>query len=214
MNVLLYFDGVFIQNNNIDEIIKDKSIRYVRKRTHLPFDSAKTLNKRLYRSLGHTALILNNMQNYHHEVLEYNKYVFHDMNFDDEIRPCFDTDDFEHIENIIDVLRRFNKKPGLFTNTPLIWVEQNLHCLGLDIDEVFDTDMLFTSDDGFIKPKLDTYQRIYNHLACNHTLFLDDSLTNIKAASPFENWVGFHVPKGRKKLLYTYLNLIHTIAKY
>jgi len=213
MNVLLDFDGVLLQNDRINKIIKERSIQYVKHRTKLPYDNAKILNNQLYPALGHTALILNNNHNYHHEVFEYNKQVFYDMNFQEYIQPCFNDEDKNHIQNMLDIIECFGKKPGLFTNTPLIWVEQNLDCLGLQIEDIFDTNMLFTSDEGFIKPKFDTYERINNYLYKQNTLFIDDSVININAITQYDNWVGFHIPYGKKQLLYTYLKLIHSIAK-
>jgi FMN phosphatase YigB (HAD superfamily) len=213
MNVLLDFDGVLMQNTKIENIIKERSVRYVKSRTKLSMENAKVLNQNLYPKVGHTALIINNTKHYHNEVFEYNKEVFYTMNFQDDIRPCIHADDFNHIENILEILAENKKKPGLFTNTPLLWVEQNLQFLGLHVEDVFDTDMLFTSDEGFIKPKCDTYEKVDQSMGGRNTIFVDDSITNITTAAQFPNWFCFHAPNRKPELLYTYLKLINTIAK-
>jgi FMN phosphatase YigB (HAD superfamily) len=207
MNLLLDFDGVLLKNKKLDQIITKRSVDYVYSKSDKCYTYATNYNRKMYKKLGHTALIFNNSLNYHHEVCEYNAKVFQDLDFDKDIKPFMNNEDILHVSEI---LKSFdgNNKPGLFTNTPLIWVYETLGILGFDVERVFNTDLLFTSDEGFVKPKMDAYDNVDSFLKDEHIVFIDDNEKNIFPTVTRDNWIGFHVPKNRKDMLYDYVSLL------
>ena len=217
MNILLDFDGVVLRNERICSVINERSIQYVAtKKKNMCYNDAKTYNSRMYKSRGHTALSFDNSNTYHDEVCEYNLNVFHNLDFKNDIRQHINKHDVSHINEL---LLSFEgcKKPGLFTNAPLLWVHETLGMLGFDIDEVFDTDLLFTSDKGLVKPKLDAYEYINRYCEDEHIVFIDDSEKNIEACEVYDNWIGLHVPTYNKKVLYSLIStlcMIDDIVKH
>ncbi len=207
MNILLDFDGVVLRNERICSVINDRSIQYVAKKKNMRYNDAKTYNSRMYKSRGHTALSFDNSMTYHDEVCEYNLNVFHNLDFNQDIRPHINEHDVSHINELL-LSFEGGKKPGLFTNTPLLWVHETLGMLGFDIDEVFDTDLLFTSDKGLVKPKLDAYEYINRCCEDEHIVFIDDSEKNINACEKYDNWIGLHVPTYNKTLLYSLISTL------
>jgi len=210
MHILLDFDGVILKNEKIERIINERSIQYVAKKTNTSYAQAKIHNSEMYKKLGHTALSLNNSTTYHQEVCEYNSEVFHKLDFDSDIRPHITREDISHVQNVMQCFEGSNK-PGLFTNTPLIWVYETLGIIGFDIEDVFNADSMFTSDDGFVKPKLDTYQNVNTRLKYRELVFIDDNEKNIVPSERFDNWIGIHVPKNNTNMLYNYSSLLANV---
>jgi FMN phosphatase YigB (HAD superfamily) len=213
MNILLDFDGVILQNKKLEQIITKRSVDYVYSKSNTCYTYAANYNRKMYKKLGHTALIFNNSANYHHEVCEYNEKVFHELDFDKDIKPFINNEDVLHVSEILNSFEG-NNKPGLFTNTPLIWVYETLGMLGFEIDNVFNTDMMFTSDEGFVKPKMDAYSKVNSFLEKQQIVFIDDNEKNILPIDAQENWIGFYVPKNRKDMLYDYVYLLANMEKY
>jgi hypothetical protein len=204
MPLLLDFDGIILQNPRIEKMITHKSIKFIMKKNRLSYEQSQKINDDMYPKLGHTSLLLSNTRSYQTNVVEYNNYVFEEMDYDMLIKPLLTVDDFYHIQRILDC----RVELGLFTNAPITWVDGILGCLGFSTEDMFNQSLLFTSDDGDIKPLAQTYQKVNECMLNRMTTFIDDKQQNLEPAESFTNWACIHIRSGDKD------KLIQSIKKY
>lgn len=189
-NILLDFDGVVLRNNNINKIIEEKSIDFVQNQLNLSHSKSYNINKRLYKQYGHTACGIAKIKNKNikNMVLDYNNFIFENISFNDisSYLTEFDRDRIEYLVN--------NKKYklGLFTNTPISWCENILSCLGIDVNMLFNSDNIFTSDLGYLKPESEAYNNVEKNLSCDEIIhFIDDSSINLIPIKNKKNWIPY-----------------------
>lgn len=183
-SVLLDFDGVLIKNKHISNLIETKSIEYIQKKYNKSIKASKTINTYFYKTFGHTAIGLN-QHDYRNNILEYNEFVFENM-------------DYQTIDNLMTLndrllLREFKKYDrkhfGLFTNAPIAWCENICSLAQIDLYAFVEEEKSFTSDDGLIKPQNEIYQFVEDTLIKNEEIhFIDDNLINFKCIVDNDRW--------------------------
>ena len=211
MKTLLFdFDGVLIKNNKIEKIIEEKSIEYVSRKLKNHSDPKK-LNRSFYKKYGHTAIGLkhflhkenNNIDNYAELVLDYNQFVFSNIDFND-IKKYINKNDIVHINNLLSISGNYYSNVGIFTNAPSTWCENICKLIDIDIYEHIDDNLLFTSDEGLSKPLCNTYNNVENYVS-NDILFIDDSISNLMPVINRNKWTVYLQNNFYKENLYTFL---------
>jgi FMN phosphatase YigB (HAD superfamily) len=199
--ILLDFDGVVIDNNHINKYITHKSIQFIQKKYHKGYKKATVLNKQLYSSCGHTAIGIDS-DNYKQNVLDYNEYVFSNINYD-EIRNLLVHADLIHMKKLCNYSFKF----GLFTNAPIEWCENILMLANVDLYEVMDGDLCFSSNEGLVKPKKESYKNVESKLYnVDKIHFIDDNKMNFKEIIENEKWSTHWLNTSRYINLHTYLD--------
>lgn len=190
-SVLLDFDGVLIKNKHISDLIETKSIEYIQKKYNKSMKASKVINTYFYKTFGHTA-INPNQHNYRYNVLEYNEFVYSNM-------------DYNTIDNMMTLndrlsLREFqkygNKQFGLFTNAPIAWCENICSLAQIDLYTFVAEEHCFTSNDGLIKPEKEIYEFVENTMITNESIhFIDDNVINFKCIVDNDRWKTHHLNK-------------------
>ena len=188
-SVLLDFDGVIIKNKHMSNLIETKSIEYIQKKYNKSMKASKIINTYFYKTFGHTA-IGPDKHNYQNNILEYNEFVFGNM-------------DYKKINNMMTIddrlsLRKFKKynykQFGLFTNAPIDWCENICALAQIDLYTFVDQEKCFTSNDGLIKPEKEFYQFIEKQLIEDQKLhFIDDNVINFKCIKDNDKWTTHHL---------------------
>lgn len=184
--LLFDVDGVLVNNSTIGRYIEARSVRFLQRYPKIG-KNAYSINKRAYKTLGHTSLALGNSPQH---VMEYNDYVFNQdtLNF---VRNSLTNDDLLHINKVGGITRNLGMPVGLCTNTPLRYCESVLFS-GVFTDQLLCN--AFTSDTGLIKPNGEFYDVCETDVAVADVIyFLDDSMINIDAVRDRENWYPLHV---------------------
>jgi len=191
-SVLLDFDGVLIKNKHISNFVETKSIEYIQKKFNKSTKASKAINTYFYKTFGHTAIGIN-PKHYQENILEYNEFVFGDI-------------DYRTIDNMMTLndklsfrkLQKYGKKSfGLFTNAPIDWCENICALANTDIYDYVDEEKRFTSNDGLIKPQREIYQFVEDTLLpTNEKIhFVDDNIINFKCIIDNDKWQTHHLDK-------------------
>jgi len=191
-SVLLDFDGVLIKNKHISHLIETKSIEYIQKKYNKSMKESKSVNEYFYKTFGHTAIGVN-PQHYRNNILEYNEFVFKNI-------------DYQTIDSMMTLndrltlrkLKRYgHKRFGLFTNAPIDWCENICALAKVNLYDFVDEEKSFTSDDGLIKPKRDIYQFVENTLSSTNEKihFIDDNIINLQCLTDNDKWQAHHLDK-------------------
>lgn len=181
-NLLLDFDGVVIRNERIAAIIKDKSESFIAKKYNLTKSQSARVNRVFYKTHGHTAIGVD-PENYKQHVLEYNDYVFSELDYS-RLRAYITPTDVRSLRNVVSLKRRY----GLFTNAPISWCENMCVLAHVDLYDFIDPSRCFTSDEGLIKPKKDVYDHVEESTLENLIYFIDDSAINLEAVRDRDRW--------------------------
>lgn len=180
-NLLLDFDGVVIRNERIAAIVKNKSESFIAKKYNLTKSQSARVNRVFYKTHGHTAIGVD-PNNYKQHVLEYNDYVFSDMEYS-LLREYITPTDVRSLRNVVSLKRKY----ALFTNAPISWCENMCALAHVDLYDFIDPSRCFASDEGLIKPKKEIYDRVEESLE-NHIYFIDDSAINLEAVRDRDRW--------------------------
>lgn len=181
-NLILFdFDGVLLKNKKINEYVVNKSIEYVEKRVNCSKSRAKCINDNIYHKLGHTAKLFGNHKK---AVQDYNDFVFNEHTLN-EVKKLLNEEDEKHFFNVIQMKKDFTY--GIFTNTSSLWYTTILE--HYNISNSFDSNYLFDSDNGLIKPNAVLYDSINQIVPYDFDIhFLDDNQLNIVPASSYDRW--------------------------
>lgn len=196
-SVLLFdLDGVLLDNPAISEYVTEKSVRYLQKHAKVPvryktYNHMKQLNRMAYKTLGHTALIVDDTRT---GVWNYNDYVFDNetLNF---VRHAINDSDRRRIMEIANTLISHNNLAvGLCTNTPLNYCNAVFDGLCYDMDKLFT--LCFTSDTGLLKPTDNFFEHVEQELKNDFSRihFMDDSERNVDSVEHRPLWDAKHVP--------------------
>lgn len=190
--ILLDFDGVILKNRHIDAYITKKSIEHVSISRKISLDHAMKLNSKLYPKLGHTSLINSDMCSVSKSIKDYNNYVFDNLNYS-TIDTMLDDYNKNYIHNIFEIKNDKSVPLGIFTNAPLSWCESILMLCDIDINEEFDENYIFTSDNSFVKPLQISYDTVEKNIDNKKIYFIDDKKTNIQPIQDKTRWNGIHL---------------------
>lgn len=186
MNLLLDFDGVLFNNKNVQSIVADRSVAFVKQHLHLStYREARFVNRALYPLKGHTALILENDPN---AVRDYNRMVF-DESLLYMLPGLVNMQDYEHMKKFGRLRHRLseNVRVGLCTNTTFSYCQEIMHALNVSIGDMFDD--VFTSDSGLVKPQDDFWTDVEDQLPGKSPIvLLDDSPLNVQGVQTREHW--------------------------
>jgi FMN phosphatase YigB (HAD superfamily) len=106
----------------------------------------------------------------------------------------------------IQQLNQYSFKFGLFTNAPKEWCENILMFANMDMYDVFDEEMCFSSNDGLIKPKKEIYDFVETKLDDVDVIhFIDDNKMNFKEIITNQKWSTHWLQNTRYSNLHTYL---------
>ena len=204
--ILLDFDGIVLCNRNIEKIVTKRSIEFVAKNKNKSFEESICINKHYYKTYGHTSLgfvIDSKNQSWVHE---YNEYVFNNNDYD-EIYKNINNKDVNHLKTLQYILSDNHNYIGLFTNAPLSWCINTLECMDLDLTDIFNQSLYFTSDIGYVKPQKKIYD-IVEETINNDIIFIDDNNNNFKHVINKEKWNCKFVENSNNKKLYDILQNI------
>jgi FMN phosphatase YigB (HAD superfamily) len=180
-NLLLDFDGVVVRNERIGAIVKDRSESFIAKKYNLTKSQSARVNRVFYKTHGHTAIGVD-PENYKQHVLEYNDYVFSNLDYS-LLRAYITPTDVRSLRNVVSHKKRY----GLFTNAPISWCENMCALAHIDLYDFIDPSSCFTSDEGLIKPKKEIYDHVEESLE-NNIYFIDDSAINLEAVGDRDRW--------------------------
>ena len=190
--ILLDFDGVILKNRHIDAYITKKSIEHVSISRKISLDHAMKLNSKLYPKLGHTSLINSDMYSVSKSIKDYNNYVFDNLNYS-TIDTMLDDYNKKYIHKIFEIKNDKSVPLGIFTNAPLSWCESILMLCDIDINEEFNENYIFTSDNSFVKPLQISYDTVEKNIDNKKIYFIDDKKTNIQPIEDKTRWNGIHL---------------------
>jgi FMN phosphatase YigB (HAD superfamily) len=192
--------------------IEQRSINFVKKQLNKQVN-ATSLNRQFYKAHGHTCIGLHKYKSHEKKytnqlidtVAEYNDYVFSKLNYDD-ILCNVSKKDILHLERILSISDELYSidNMGIFTNAPLSWCENIFALCDMDIYKYFHPDQIFTSDEGHLKPLIQSYQNV-EKLVSNEILFIDDSISNLLPVVHNDKWKMFLQNDFYKENLYTHL---------
>lgn len=187
-SILLDFDGVIIQNKNIASFVATKSEQFIAKKYNLSCRESKKVNTVFYKTHGHTAIGID-PKKYREHILEYNDYVFSNINYS-SLKHMITKQDEYNLTKL--VCKNAIKKYGLFTNAPLTWCENICWMGNVDIYDFIEDTQCFTSDDGLIKPKKHIYDYVESELINDKTIyFVDDNKMNFDEIATNDRWRTF-----------------------
>lgn len=186
MNLLLDFDGVLFNNKNVQSIVADRSVAFVKQRLNLStYREARFVNRALYPLKGHTALLIENDPN---AVRDYNQMVF-DESLLYMLPGLVNMQDYEHLMKVRRLRNRLSKnvRVGLCTNTTFGYCQEIMHALNVSVDDVFDD--VFTSDSGLVKPQTAFWNNVESQIPGKSPIvLLDDSPLNVQGVQTREHW--------------------------
>jgi len=201
--VLLDFDGVILNNPIITKYIIEKSVHFVKHKYKLKSrcDAIK-LNKYIYKHYGHTALS-SNPNDDKSNILEYNDYVFKNINYS-LLNNCLSLQEKCDIRD----MRVYKRKFGLFTNAPLSWCLNICALADIDMFEFIDEEYCFTSNDGMLKPKIETYDNVESVVLTEYEKikFVDDSLINLKPINSNPWWSTYHMNNSKHNNIHSMIH--------
>lgn len=174
--ILLDFDGVVFCNKQIHQYVEHRSVEFVKHKWNLSYTEAKKMNKKSYKTYGHTCL---GFENDNGELLqEYNKFVFNtNIPFD-----AVNQNDQKRMKRIIDIKNDRNLDIFVCTNATLDYCTNIMNQMKLPFDYLFSTQYIFTSDTlNEIKPTQIFFDKVNENV--NNIAFFDDSMININIAA-------------------------------
>lgn len=174
--ILLDFDGVVFCNKQIHQYVEHRSVEFVKHKWNLSYTEAKKMNKKSYKTYGHTCL---GFENDNGELLqEYNKFVFNtNIPFD-----AVNQNDQKRMKRIIDIKNDRNLDIYVCTNATLDYCTNIMNQMRLPFDYLFSTQYIFTSDTlNEIKPTQIFFDKVNENV--NNIAFFDDSMMNINIAA-------------------------------
>jgi FMN phosphatase YigB (HAD superfamily) len=106
----------------------------------------------------------------------------------------------------LNYLKNYSFKFGLFTNAPQEWCENIFMIAGMDIYDVIDEEICFSSNDGLVKPKKEAYEFVESKLKNVDMIhFIDDNKINFKEIITNKRWATHWLHNTRYFNLHTYL---------
>lgn len=199
--LLLDFDGVIINNKVINHNIANKSSLFLSEHTHIKPHQAIEINKRNYRTFGHT-LYLTNYINKHKKnykpltIDDFNSYVYKEEFIH---RTCMNHINSNDIELFVDWVNFINEIKGsnicddvfIFSNAPKVWIQLTIEELEkksqikMNIDDIISVPEEF---DNTLKPDQYPYDSFTNTKAYKDKIFfVDDNETNLQ----YSKWCNF-----------------------
>lgn len=195
---VLDFDGVLLKNDHVYKLMNTKSTKFLANELNIPINKAKMLQQKYLHKLGHTSLILSNINKtpQHLCLKKYNDYVFNDTSMY-EMLYHINNHDINYIHEFHDLKVHENYEYILFSNAHLEWIDAVLSCANLSTDDMFDH--CFTSDNNYFKPNHESYDTISNRFDNNDFIFIDDNLNNLKQIK--HAWNTYHFTSNDKPSL-------------
>jgi FMN phosphatase YigB (HAD superfamily) len=201
--LLLDMDGVVLHQPNIQRYIVMRVNGFVRRHLEpvikgISYHDAERINRTLYTTYGHTLLGLNAMFNLNIGVREYNTSVYDSttigyvLNFQDDKEMNKRANE---IRELVSMCYLASIPVYVFSNAPLSWSNTVINMMGIAIDKenVLGPDHPIFDENGQLKPARGTYSQVARLIGHRHgnnrtMVFVDDSMTNIKACMGMSRW--------------------------
>lgn len=188
-SLLLDFDGVLFANDKMNKIIEHRSTIYLNHHTKIPYKVASKINSKFYKQFGHTVNLVKELVEDSSTVTmeDFNDFVYSRKTLR-SIKEELTLNDMElsrlwgyTIQEYID--SGYSVK--IFSNAPLVWIEECLFTLSNDMlsfDDITCFDNL-----SRLKPDIHSYLETYKNE--NRIIFVDDSIDNLKPIQGDDVWI-------------------------